>query len=132
MEVATGVLPHAKSDDAEYWSPIDSAGASPVSNAAVHLLPGFDEYLLGYADRSLQLGGTRESYAATISANGMFSATVVIDGRVTGTWKRKLSDHYVDIAVRAFRKLTPAEKVGLTEAAERYGSFLGLSARVAY
>jgi hypothetical protein len=132
IEGANGALRQEKVDGIEYWSPADSAGTSRASSAAVHLLPGFDEYLLGYSDRSLQLGGTRESYAATISANGMFSATVVIGGRVVGTWKRTLRRDHVDIAALTFRKLATAEKAGLTAAAGRYGRFLGLSARVTY
>jgi hypothetical protein len=132
IEGAADGLRHKKTGGIEYWSLTDRVGASPVSHHTVHLLPGFDEYLLGYTDRSLQLGGTRESYAATISANGMFSATVVIGGKVVGTWKRTLRREHVDIALRTFRKLAPAEKAGLTAAAERYGRFLGLSARVTY
>jgi hypothetical protein len=109
----------------------NSGDAVAASELGVHLLPGFDEYLLGYADRSLQLGGDRGAYKATISANGMFSATLVVSGRVVGTWKRTLRRGRVDIAVRPMRELTAAEKTGLAEAAERYGRFLGLEPHVA-
>ncbi len=130
MEAATDVFRQGEVGGAEYWSPCGSDGAPPASDPTVHLLPGFDEYLLGYTDRSLQLGGTRGSYAATVGANGMFSPTIVSGGKVVGTWKRTLRRDHVDIALRTFRKLAPAEKTGLAAAAERYGSFVGLSARV--
>lgn len=53
----------------------------------VFLLPGFDEYMLGYQDRSAALPA---EFAARIvpGGNGMFQATVVEAGQVVGTWKR--------------------------------------------
>jgi hypothetical protein len=51
----------------------------------VFLLPGFDEFLLGYGDRSAVLD---PGFADRIvpGGNGMFRPTVVSDGRVVGTW----------------------------------------------
>jgi hypothetical protein len=131
IEAATDVLELTDADGDEYQlSPGDGGPVVSAPGPRVHLLPGFDEYLLGYADRSLQLGGNRGAYKATISANGMFSATLVVSGRVDGTWKRTLRRDRVDIAVRPLRELTSAEKSGLAEAAERYGRFLGLEPHV--
>jgi len=53
----------------------------------VFLLPGFDEFILGYRDRGAavdpEFGGRLQP-----GGNGMFSPTVVDGGRVVGTWKR--------------------------------------------
>lgn len=53
----------------------------------VHLLPGFDEYMLGYGDRTAALPA---EFADRIvpGGNGMFRSTVVADGQVVGTWSR--------------------------------------------
>ncbi len=51
------------------------------------LLPAFDEHLLGYQDRSLQLDPAHFEHIVP-GRNGMFLATVVRDGRVIGTWKK--------------------------------------------
>jgi hypothetical protein len=53
----------------------------------VFLLPGFDEYMLGYGDRSAALS---PEFAERIvpGGNGMFRATVIADGQVVGTWAR--------------------------------------------
>jgi hypothetical protein len=53
----------------------------------VFLLPGFDELVLGYADRGAVLD---PAFADRIvpGGNGMFRATVVSDGRIVGTWRR--------------------------------------------
>lgn len=57
------------------------------SARGVFLLPGFDEYILGYADRSAVVP---DAYADQLvpGNNGMFRATVVSSGQVVGTWKR--------------------------------------------
>ncbi|MGH3798452.1 MAG: DNA glycosylase AlkZ-like family protein, partial [Pseudonocardiaceae bacterium] len=53
----------------------------------VFLLPGFDEYLLGYQDRGAAL--PREFAQRIVPGNnGMFQPTVIADGQVIGTWKR--------------------------------------------
>ena len=50
------------------------------------LLPGFDEFVLGYADRGAVL---EPVFADRIvpGGNGMFRPTVVHDGRIVGTWR---------------------------------------------
>lgn len=52
----------------------------------VRLLTGFDEYMLGYADRSAALP---TEYADRIvpGGNGVFQPTVVSAGKVVGTWR---------------------------------------------
>ncbi|GGS76614.1 hypothetical protein GCM10010156_39270 [Planobispora rosea] len=52
----------------------------------VFLLPGFDEFILGYQDRGAVLPA---EFAGRIvpGGNGVFQPTVIGDGRVLGTWK---------------------------------------------
>jgi hypothetical protein len=52
----------------------------------VFLLPGFDEFVLGYRDRTTILD---PQFAERIvpGNNGMFRPTVVLDGRIVGTWQ---------------------------------------------
>ncbi|MFW3172330.1 winged helix DNA-binding domain-containing protein [Geodermatophilus sp. CPCC 206100] len=52
----------------------------------LHLLPGFDELVLGYADRSCTVP---PEFAGRIvpGNNGVFRPTVVLGGRVLGTWR---------------------------------------------
>jgi hypothetical protein len=50
------------------------------------LLPGFDEFVLGYRDRSAVLDA-RFADRIVPGGNGMFRATVVSDGRIVGTWR---------------------------------------------
>jgi winged helix DNA-binding protein len=50
------------------------------------LLPGFDEFVLGYGERADILDPVHADRIVP-GGNGMFRPTVVRDGRVVGTWK---------------------------------------------
>ena len=50
------------------------------------LLPGFDEFMLGYGDRGAVLDPAFAEHIVP-GGNGMFRPTVVSDGRVVGTWR---------------------------------------------
>jgi hypothetical protein len=56
----------------------------------VLLLPGFDELVLGYGDRSAVLPPAFSDKVVP-GGNGMFLATVVVGGRAVGTWRRPAS-----------------------------------------
>lgn len=108
-----------------YWS--SSSGLREGETASVHLLPAFDEYIVGYRDRSAVLDGayTKE----VLSSNGMFYPIVVIDGTVRGNWKAERKKE-VRIEVRPFDRLSEEEIDVLEEAVSRYGTFLGLPAKL--
>jgi len=96
----------------------------------VHLLPAYDEYLVGYSDRSAMLGnpGTqrmlRSGQIVFTRSNGIFLPVVVSDGEVVGTWKRRSEKGGVVVAIRPFVKLDEERMNGAREAAQRYGDFL--------
>lgn len=95
-----------------------------------YLLPGFDEYLLGYSDRSAVLDPV---YAQRIcpGGNGVFNPTIVMDGQVVGTWKRVLKKDKVFIALSPFTAFYKAEQERFIDAARPFGEFLGLQAVLA-
>lgn len=110
-----------------------SIGAAPVDppdpERAMLLLSGFDEYVLGYGDRSaiMEDGDLKRVVPGN---NGMFRPTIVDDGRVIGTWKRKTTRTRVDVTLEPFGRLTKAQRAGVDRAAEEYGAFLGLTPRI--
>lgn len=53
----------------------------------VFLLPGFDEYVLGYGDRRAALP-VEHAERIVPGSNGVFRPTVIADGQVVGTWQR--------------------------------------------
>jgi Winged helix DNA-binding domain len=65
------------------------------------LLPGFDEFVLGYGDRGAILD---PEFAGRIvpGGNGVFRPTVVHDGRVIGTWRATGRGTARTVAAEAF------------------------------
>lgn len=120
--------PHLVREDAggrAYWMAA-AAQASASGGPSAYLLPVYDEYAVGYRDRSAIL----DPADAGRAGNGIFSPIVVVDGRVAGTWTRRLEKDEVVIKADLFRPLDEAGAHALTEAAERYGAFLGRKAVV--
>jgi hypothetical protein len=64
----------------------DALAGCRTDARGVFLLPGFDEFVLGYGDRSAVLD-TRVADLIVPGGNGMFRPTVVSDGRIVGTWR---------------------------------------------
>jgi hypothetical protein len=52
----------------------------------VHLLPGFDEFVLGYGDRAAVLAPEHADRIVP-GGNGVFRRTLVAGGRVLATWR---------------------------------------------
>ena len=110
---------------------LDTAPAAPrkAVDPDVRLLPGFDEFLLGYVDRSAALA-PEHAQAVVPGNNGMFLPTIVIDGEVVGTWKRTTRTREVVIGLSSFRPLSREAREGLEGAVLAYGEFLGTPARI--
>ena len=98
--------------------------ALPKASNTVYLLPGFDEYMLGYTDRSASLDPLQTKKILP-GNNGAFSATIVIGGRVVGTWKRVFQKQEVVITPSPFTPLSKTETRAFAAAAERYSHFVG-------
>jgi hypothetical protein len=105
-------------DDAEYWFP-PVARIPRSGTKRVFLLPPFDEYTVGYADRSAAIDPSL--LKAAMSGLG---ANVVVDGRIAGIWQRRVEKEEVHITTRPLKGGAAAPRKALADAADRYGRFL--------
>ncbi len=109
---------------------VDAALPDTVDDeAATLLLPGFDEYLLGYRDRSPALSPEHSS-GVVPGGNGMFKPTIVVDGEVVGTWRRTARTRTVTIEAALFAGMAPPPPDQLAAAADRFGRYLGVGVRL--
>ena len=123
VAAAGGALEREVAGGEEYWFDPSSAEA-PAAPPTAHLLPNFDEYTVGYRDRSALLGGRR--FDPSIFAFGSVLANVVtVAGEVRGAWRRTLQGRAVRIEVRLLERLSAAERRAVEESAERLARFLG-------
>jgi len=110
-------------DSKTFWL---SSSTTTMKRASrdVFLLPGFDEYLIAYADRSAVIDPkyskrpTRENF--------VFNSIIVWDGRLVGTWNRKIEKTSVTITLSPLAPFSKTQTLAIAEAARRYGEFLGM------
>jgi hypothetical protein len=111
-----------------YWF---AASAPPVKNASrsAWLLPNFDEYMVGYTDRSALI---ESQHAEKLEALGIYllNPAIVINGKIVGTWKRTFRKNAVVIRLNLLASLNKTETRALDAAIERYAGFLDMPATV--
>jgi hypothetical protein len=123
-------LTHELVDDQTYWFSTSTPPTKELSQTA-HLLPSFDEYTVGYTDRSAVFD---ISHANKLDArnNNLLSYIMVLDGQVVGTWKRTMKKDTVIITPNLFTPLNEDETRAFAAAANRYGAFLDLSVNASF
>jgi hypothetical protein len=90
IAIAAPQLERIVVDDVTYYLDPQTLAVSAAQKRKAReilLLPGFDEYLLGYQARGAVLP---PEFAARVvpGSNGVFLPTIISDGEVVGTWKR--------------------------------------------
>jgi hypothetical protein len=95
----------------------------------LRLLSGFDNYLVGYRDRDLFMD---PAYRDRVYVGGVIRPTVLLDGRIVGTWRLARTKTAASVTVAMFD--TPARKVQLAIEAEvaDIGAFIGLRTELAF
>jgi hypothetical protein len=127
LAAAADRLERLEHDGKAYWSgggPPDDLRLQPRA----HLLQVLDEYHNGFQDSRylLDLAGIvpRERLPST----GM----VLVDGQMVGGMRREVRDDEVRFDLHLYRDLDAGERQAVSDAADRYGAFLGRTARLAY
>lgn len=107
-----------------YWS-----GTVPTnkdfddeSSPNVNILPPYDDYLLGYHDRGASMDEATKKLLKPMY--GRFNPVIIVNGIVTGTWKREIQGDKVFIKLNHFRQLTENEEEALNKEVKRYSKFI--------
>jgi hypothetical protein len=112
--------------DQTYWFAVSTSAKNPSSSA--YLLPSYDEYTVGYRDRSAIFD---RSHIEKLSAfrESILTQVMVINGEVSGTWKRTLKKKEVMIELAPFTVLTKGQNQAVVTAAQQYGKIPGITSR---
>jgi len=122
IAMAASSLAEETINGAAYIVSRESAAASDAARG-VFLLPGFDELILGYTDRSATLDPAH-AMRVVPGSNGVFMPTIVSNGRVVGTWKAASAKGKVIVTPLPFTALSTEETRVLRSAAARYERFI--------
>lgn len=89
LPLIAGELETDGADEASYWAPGLQERAAGLGRGPSRplLLPGFDEFVLGYQDRLFAMTEA-EHHRLVPGNNGVFRPSIVAGGRVRGVWRR--------------------------------------------
>jgi hypothetical protein len=105
----------------DYWCARPDRQFRRSSTPVAHLLPPFDEYLVGYRERTAVLPSR---YAPRIKA--LLTPAVEVNGLIVGTWGRKLDKGKVRLHLTPFTRWNAATREAVAAAGRAYGEFLGV------
>jgi winged helix DNA-binding protein len=122
IEIAGTGLEREVVDERTYWS-VPSTRTAAGKAAGAHLLPNYDEYLVAYRYRDAVVELPRRA-GTTPRGSDVFAHSLIIEGRLAGSWTRTAGRDPVAVDVVSYRRLTPLDRRAVSAAAERYGRFL--------
>jgi hypothetical protein len=112
-----------------YWFPPSTPPEQDLSQTA-YLLPNYDEYTVGYTDRSAIFDALHTNKLD--QREGLLTNAMVLDGQIVGIWKRTFQKNTVVIEAKPFVPLSTTENRAFTASANRYGEFLQRSVKAAF
>lgn len=113
-----------------YWFP-DSVPPKKVKSPTAYLLPNYDEYFIGFKDRSA-IGEVAQKAGIQGNDPALIAHIIILDGQIVGGWKRTLKKDEVLVEASLITKLGKSEQQAVAVAAERFGRFLELPVSLMY
>ena len=127
-ESVTPELEHQTIEGRSYWFPAPARLAKRKTPIA-HLLPNYDEYFIGFRDRS--------AFAQRLRAAGIKARTdalsghiLTIDGQIVGGWGRTFRGKRALIRLKLLQTSTATEDRAVGTAARRFAEFLGVPVQI--
>ena len=105
------------------WYIHDTCRTRGKLSGHIHLLPSYDEYLLGYKDRTDVLA--LEHYPKAFTNNGLFFPIVLHNGQVIGNWDKSEKKKSVDLKYSWFRQVADMNGETLERERQKFARFLG-------
>jgi hypothetical protein len=110
-------------NEKRYFVPLEFELPPKVSRAA-HLLPNYDEYFIGFKDRSAI--GQRLGHSALVTGgSGLIGNVVAIDGQLAGGWRRGFENGKTTLRIELMVRLNRKELSSLRRAVERFAKYTG-------
>jgi len=131
IAVAGDRLSSIRVDGTEYWMTAELADVdahrtrTPRERDAVHLLPAFDEFFIGYQDRDPTIDPS-DFEKVVPGGNGVFAPVLMSRGRILGTWRRSQTTKRFTVEPRPFGGLNVSQRSRLAQSVRAYAGYLGL------
>ena len=121
LEMVQSDLVSEAIDSQTYWFS-NIASIPKTDGDRAYLLPAYDEFIISYRDRSASL--ISENFKKAVSSNGVFRPVIVVNGQVTGIWKRTIKKDKVIVETEFFKQPHKTRMSLIDKAVVPYGQFL--------
>lgn len=121
-------LEHEAIDGRSFWFPAPARLATRRTPIA-HFLPNYDEYFIGFRDRSA-FGERLRDAGIEARTDALSGHILAIDGQIVGGWGRTFRGNKAVLQLKQLQALTAAESRAVGVAAKRFAEFLGMPAQV--
>jgi hypothetical protein len=123
IKLAGDALERRAVDGKEYW--FDAALPTTRAGApTAHLLPNFDEYTVGYTDRSAMMHPIHPFRPELFAFSSILANVVTLAGQVVGAWRRTEARSGLRVEIRPLAQLSAAEHKAIEQAGKRLSKFL--------
>lgn len=122
IDLASNELSRLDIGDVTYWAPPGFELPERVGVTA-HLLPNYDEYFIGFRDRSA-IAHRLGSAAMVTGGNARINHVVVIDGQLVGGWKRLREKGGTVVQLQRLVDLSGPERRRVDDAIKRFERFI--------
>lgn len=120
LEGCKATMEEQKLGGVSYFSAANASAVQPLRPVA-HVLSIYDEYISSYKDRSA-IG--RAADVPTLMAMGnALTGIVLLNGQISGTWKRTQRKNEVAVDVQPLRKISKTERTAVESTAHAYAHF---------
>ena len=109
-------------DDTDYWVAADAPRLTRQSLSA-HLLPNYDEYFIGFRDRSAIGHRVRDTSSVT-GGSALIPHVIVVNGELVGVWRRAFEKDRVAVSLELFTALATRERDRVAAEVRRFARFL--------
>ena len=124
LEAAGNAVENTSIDGKTYWSGSDERRVRFTSPLA-HLLPVYDEFFIGFRDRSAIGQRARES-GMPIRSEALQFNVFTVDGQMVGGWKVERLTNSATIRLDPVVPLPASDRQAVLRAARKYGDFAGV------
>jgi hypothetical protein len=116
-----GSLRKQTQDEEEFWV-LEKERTTRTSVPSAVLLSIYDEYISSYRSRGVIVSPADAT--RLVGKGNALGWVLLLDGRITGTWRRVVTHGGIVVELQPFRRLTKAERLAIEGETERYSRFL--------
>ena len=127
-EAAAPELEHEIIDGRSYWFPAPPRLAKRRTPIA-HLLPNYDEYFIGFRDRSA-FGVRLRKAGIEPRMDALSGHILTINGQIVGGWGRTLRGKGAVVQLKLLQTLSAPENRAIGAAGRSFGEYLGIPVRI--